>query len=81
MTATPNPKLDLSSDGNVWNYEATISEIETIVEQIESGELELATVFDQFELAVHHLQSCESFLAERRQSVDLLIETLTDDPA
>jgi exodeoxyribonuclease VII small subunit len=63
-----------------WNYEATVAKIETIVARIESGELELAEVFDEFAAAVEYLRQCETFLAQRQQQADLLIETLIDDP-
>lgn len=63
-----------------WNYEATVAQVESIIAQIETGELELADVFEQFAAAVESLRQCESFLAERQQQVDLLIETLEDKP-
>ncbi|EDX75701.1 hypothetical protein MC7420_6356 [Coleofasciculus chthonoplastes PCC 7420] len=62
-----------------WNYEATVTQVETIIEQIERGELELAEVFDQFASAVEYLRQCEAFLQQRQQQMDLLIETLTDE--
>jgi exodeoxyribonuclease VII small subunit len=62
-----------------WNYEATVAEVESILTQIESGELDLADVFDRFSTAVESLRQCEAFLAQRQKQVDLLIETLTDE--
>lgn len=62
-----------------WNYEATVSEIETIINQIERGELELAEVFNQFSTAMARLRQCELFLTRQQQQVDLLIETLLDE--
>ncbi len=59
-----------------WNYEATVAEVEQFIHQIETGELELAEVFDQFSAAVERLQQCEAFLSYHRQQVDVLIETL-----
>lgn len=59
-----------------WNYEATVAQVETIIEQIEAGELELAEVFEQFTTAAKYLRQCEAFLQERQQQMDLLIETL-----
>lgn len=59
-----------------WNYEATVAQVETIIEQIEAGKLELAEVFEQFAAAVKYLHQCEAFLQERQQQMDLLIETL-----
>jgi exodeoxyribonuclease VII small subunit len=62
-----------------WNYEAKVVEIESIIARIEAGELELEEVFDQFGKAVEYLRQCESFLQQRQQQVNLLIETLSDD--
>ncbi len=62
-----------------WNYEAAVAKVETIVARIEAGELELEEVFDQFAAAVEYVRQCETFLQERQQQVDLLIETLIDE--
>ncbi|NJR41107.1 MAG: exodeoxyribonuclease VII small subunit [Leptolyngbyaceae cyanobacterium CSU_1_4] len=63
-----------------WRYEATVAEIEATIEQIERGELPLSEVFDQFSSAVEQLRQCEGFLNRQQQQVDLLIETLLDEP-
>jgi len=63
-----------------WSYETTVAEIETIINRIELGELELADVFDQFSVAMSQLRQCEAFLMRQQQQVDLLIETLIDQP-
>jgi exodeoxyribonuclease VII small subunit len=62
-----------------WNYEATVIQVEAILNLIEGGDLALADVFDQFIVAADYLQQCEQFLTERQEQVDLLIETLSDD--
>ncbi len=62
-----------------WNYERTVKQIEVTISRIESGELELAEVFNEFATAVERLRECETFLAERQQQMDLLIETLKDE--
>ncbi len=64
---------------NGWSYEETVRQVEAIMARIESGELELAKVFDQFATAVSYLRQCELFLSQRQQQMDLLIETLRDD--
>jgi exodeoxyribonuclease VII small subunit len=75
-TGIPSGKgLNLPDD---WNYEATVETIEDIIGRIETGEMELADIFDQFAIAVNHLQQCELFLDHHRQQVDVLIETLVD---
>lgn len=62
-----------------WNYETKVAEIEAIISRIEAGELQLEEVFEQFGAAVKSLRECESFLKERHQQVDLMIETLQDN--
>ncbi|MDB9317799.1 exodeoxyribonuclease VII small subunit [Nodularia spumigena] len=62
-----------------WSYEEKVLEIEAIIARIEAGELDLEQVFEQFSTAVESLRQCESFLQQRQQQVNLLIETLTDD--
>ncbi len=66
------------TDKEGWNYEAKVAEVERIIACIESGDLELQEVFDQFASAVEYLRQCEGFLQERQQQVELLIETLQD---
>lgn len=62
-----------------WQYESAVETVEGIIHNIESGDMELAAIFDQFAIAVEQLQACETFLKHHRQQVDLLVETLTDD--
>ncbi len=75
--ANPEKLTRLAAES--WNYEETVARVEGILTRIESGELELADVFEEFSAAVEYLRQCESFLAERQRQVDLLIETLMDE--
>lgn len=63
-----------------WSYETAIARVETLVKQIETGDLDLAEVFDRFDTASQDLQQCEQFLAEKQQQLDLAIETLESTP-
>ena len=65
-----------SNASAAWSYEASVARIETLIQQLEAGELPLADVFTQFEEAVTTLKQCETYLEEKQQQVDLLIETL-----
>ncbi len=62
-----------------WSYEQTLSQIETITHQLETGELPLAEVFEQFSEAVTALQQCDRFLQDKQKQASLLIETLVGD--
>jgi exodeoxyribonuclease VII small subunit len=63
-----------------WQYETEVTAIEQIIEQIESGNLPLETVFEDFAIAVEKLQACEKFLKQGQNRLTLLVETLNDDP-
>lgn len=63
-----------------FSYEETVEKIEGIIAQIEAGKLDLAAVFEEFNAAVEYLRQCETFLQEKQQKMDLLIETLEDTP-
>ncbi|NEO27722.1 MAG: exodeoxyribonuclease VII small subunit [Kamptonema sp. SIO4C4] len=62
-----------------WNYEDAVSEVETIIQQLETGQLPLEEVFSQFEVAVQQLRHCETFLQQGQERMELLIETLGDE--
>lgn len=72
-------KQSKQSKAKTWNYESTVEQVETIIEQIETGELSLAEVFDRYAEAIKYLNQCDTFLQKRQQQVDLLVETLTAD--
>ncbi|MDJ1177409.1 exodeoxyribonuclease VII small subunit [Roseofilum sp. BLCC_M91] len=76
----PKSSKSNSTPQSDWNYEETVAQVEAIISQMEAGDMDLAEVFDQFTLAVEYLKQCESFLAQKRSQMDLLIETLSEDP-
>lgn len=59
-----------------WHYETAMAEVEAIVRQLETGDLDLDQAFDQFTTAVDRLQQCDRFLRDRQAQVSLAIETL-----
>lgn len=61
-----------------WNYEDTMTRIEEITTQLETGDMPLATIFEQFSEAVAALKQCDRFLQEKQKEATLLIETLVD---
>jgi len=62
-----------------WRYEAAIAEVESLIAQIESGELDLAEVVERFQQAAQTLKRCADFLDQKRQQVEILIEELDQD--
>ena len=79
LDSVPQPSNHQRPDN--WHYETSVAEVESIINRIESGELELEDVFEQFAQAVESLGQCEAFLTERQSQVELLIETLGDAPS
>lgn len=75
----PPPLYEKAELPGNWRYEATVTQVEQIINQIESGELDLAEVFEQFTEAVTYLRECETFLGDRQAQLDLLIEHLGKD--
>lgn len=71
------PRAKKSSE--TWNYETSIEQIEAIITHLETGELSLVDIFEQFEKAVTELKKCDIFLQEKQQQAQLLIETLAPD--
>jgi exodeoxyribonuclease VII small subunit len=80
FSSSNNPSSSKRPQSESWHYESAVAEIETIIGKIESGDLDLEEVFEQFSQAVESLQQCESFLAQRQSQIELLIETLGDPP-
>ncbi|CBN56569.1 MULTISPECIES: exodeoxyribonuclease VII small subunit [Kamptonema] len=72
--------IDFSQRQSDWKYETTVAQLEEIINRVESGELLLEEVFEQFAMAVEYLQQCETFLVEGKEQMNLLIETLNDEP-
>ncbi|PZO16398.1 MAG: exodeoxyribonuclease VII small subunit [Leptolyngbya foveolarum] len=61
-----------------WSYEETLARIEAITAQLETGDMPLAEVFEQFAEAVGSLKQCDQFLQDKQKEATLLIETLVD---
>lgn len=59
-----------------WTYEAAVEQVEAIIAQLETGNLSLEDVFNQFGQAVTSLQQCEAYLTAKQEQVEVLIETL-----
>jgi exodeoxyribonuclease VII small subunit len=61
-----------------WSYEEAVGKVEAILDSIESGDLELKEVLEQFAIGVESLRQCEEFLTVQQEQVELLLETLED---
>jgi exodeoxyribonuclease VII small subunit len=55
-------------------FEASLARLEAIVEELESGELDLESSLARFEEGVALSRRCAGQLAEARQRIDVLVE-------
>ena len=59
------------------SFEKTLTELETLVEQLESGELELADSLEKFKRGIELSKECRAMLDQAQQTVD---EVMEDEP-
>ena len=57
------------------SFEAAVAELETIVSQMESGNLPLAQSLDAYKRGAELLQMCQKSLADAEQQVRILNDT------
>ena len=56
------------------NFEDTMSELETLVEAMESGELSLEESLEHFERGIKQVRTCQKALDEAEQKVKILLQ-------
>lgn len=64
---------------NPLNYQESLAQVEAIINEIESGDLNLTDLFQKIKVALDYLKQCESILMSSEQEMELLIETLRDE--
>ena len=62
-------------------FEQALSELENLVEQLESGELSLDQSLKQFKRGVELTRHCQGILKQAQQVVEQLIETNDESSA
>ena len=60
------------------NFETTLNELETIVSQLEQGDLELDQALAQFEQRISLARHCQQKLQQAQQKVDILLANNDD---
>lgn len=75
------PRKSAKAAADDWSYEASVQSVESVIRQLETGDLPLDAVFTQFAQAVEQLQKCDAFLQSKQDQAQLLIETLAEDSA
>lgn len=80
-------RVPSSKKNNQPSFETTLAELETLVEQLESGELELADSLDKFKRGIELSKQCRAMLDQAQQTIDdvmasdALPETEDEPPA
>jgi len=57
-----------------YDFEQSLSSLEQLVEQMESGELSLEKALETFEQGIQLTRECQTMLAEAEQKVQLLVD-------
>lgn len=65
-----NPHVPSNQKKNQPSFEKTLAELETLVEQLESGELELADSLDKFKRGIELSKRCRAMLDQAQQTID-----------
>jgi exodeoxyribonuclease VII small subunit len=67
------PKADPSAAPVTPDFEASLAELETIVERLEQGDLSLDDSLKQFERGVQLTRACQTALTQAEQKVEILL--------
>ena len=63
------------SDSKSINLEKSLSELETLVEELESGDLPLDKAMKKFEQGIKLTRNCQSALKDAEQKVEVLLKS------
>ena len=72
--STPMPKANVQPDPSAVDFEAAMSELETLVERLETGELPLEESLKAFERGLALTRRCQSALKDAEQKVEVLLK-------
>jgi exodeoxyribonuclease VII small subunit len=59
---------------NAFNFEASLAELETLVQQMEQGDLTLEDSLAAFERGISLTRGCQTALAQAEQNVNVLMQ-------
>src|ERR1044072_6177846 len=63
---------DQSSECGEFPFERSLAELETIVHDLEDGQLGLSEALTRYESGVKHLKHCYQFLQQAERKIELL---------
>ncbi len=64
----------MNSKPSLKNFESNLNELELLVENLESGDLDLEEALTQFEKGIKMTRECQQALSTAEQRVKILIE-------
>jgi len=63
------------SSGKKFNLEKSLSDLEALVEELESGDLPLEKAMKKFEEGIKLTRGCQNALKEAEQKVEILLKS------
>ena len=67
------------SSAKKFNLEKSLSELEDLVEELESGDLPLDKAMKKFEAGIKLTRGCQAALKEAEQKVEILLKSAGDE--
>lgn len=67
-------KTETASGSEITSFEGKLGQLEQLVEELESGELELADSLDRFQKGIALSKDCRELLDNAQQTVETLID-------
>lgn len=75
-TETSNKPNDMTKKDDSFNFEASLNELEKLVDALENGDLSLEQSLQDFERGINLTRACQTALTDAQQKVQIL---LTED--
>lgn len=72
MDNDPEHNSAATSASKPASFEASLAELEAIVQQLEDGQLGLAEALERYEQGVKHLKHCYTLLQDAERKIELL---------
>lgn len=69
---------DAKEEVSLGKLEASLEELETLVQRLESGELSLELALKEFERGIKLTRMCQTALKEAEQKVEILLKSSPD---
>jgi len=69
------------SDSKSVNLEKSLAELETLVEELESGDLPLDKAMKKFEQGIKLTRNCQTALKDAEQKVEILLKSAGGEDA